>query len=125
MSQSDIDQTDLSYDPDLLFDKTFDLSKYVFQTSLEKICSRDNTGRSLFLSKLKEFYEIRSEEYSRIKANSKLVRDRSDSNFQKANNFKEKILRGLLFGMQQEREYVIDAYFNHLTELERKYKEIE
>ncbi|CAG8479933.1 13824_t:CDS:2 [Racocetra persica] len=89
MSQSDINQIDIqelkSYDPDLFFDTTTSLSKYV------------------------EFYKIRFEEMNRIEANSKLVRNRNNSNFNKATNFKEKILRSPMYGMRQERDYVIDA----------------
>ncbi|CAG8849098.1 23603_t:CDS:1, partial [Racocetra persica] len=60
------------------------------------------------------------EEMNKIEANSKLVRDRNDSNFSKATNFKDKILHGPMYGVRQQRNYVINAYFEHLTKLEKK-----
>ncbi|CAG8524486.1 15888_t:CDS:1 [Racocetra persica] len=124
MSQSDSNQNDApelkSYNSNLLFDSTTSLSKHVFETSLEKICSNDNAKRSIFLSKLKKFFEFQFEEMNKIEANSKLVHDRNDSNFSKATIFKDKILRGPMYGVRQQRDYVTGAYFEHLTKLEKK-----
>ncbi|CAG8558667.1 36691_t:CDS:2 [Racocetra persica] len=89
MSQSDSNQNDVSelksYDPDLLFDSTISFSKH-------------------------KFFELQFEEMNKIEANSKLVHDRNDSNFSKATNFKDKILRGPIYSVRQQRDYVIDAY---------------
>ncbi|CAG8849148.1 27089_t:CDS:1, partial [Racocetra persica] len=52
---------------------------------------------------------LQFEEMNKIEANSKLVRDRNDSNFSKATNFKDKILRGPMYGVRQQCDYVIDA----------------
>ncbi|CAG8817839.1 14839_t:CDS:2, partial [Cetraspora pellucida] len=48
--------------------------------------------------------------------------DLKDSNYERAKNCKEKILYSPKYEAQQERDFVIDTYFKHLSELELRVK---
>ncbi|CAG8824864.1 17201_t:CDS:1, partial [Cetraspora pellucida] len=111
-----------AYKANLIFDKNQDLSKHVFKTCLNKICKDDPREKSIFLIKLKEFYQLRYDMMTEIEFNCNLVYNREDSNYEKAKNCKEKILHSPKYEAQQEYDFVIDAYFKHLSELESRVK---
>ncbi|CAG8609570.1 10780_t:CDS:2 [Cetraspora pellucida] len=106
------------YKENLIFDKNQDLSEHVFKTCLDKICKDDPREKSIFLIKLKEFCQLRCDMMTEIEFNLNSVHDRNDSNYKRAKNCKEKILCSPKFEAQQECDYVIDAYFEHLSKLE-------
>ncbi|CAG8775986.1 13502_t:CDS:2 [Cetraspora pellucida] len=78
-----------AYKANLIFDKNQDLSEHVFKTCLDKICKDDPKEKSIFLIKLKEFCQLRCDMMTEIKFNCNSVRNREDSNYERAKNLFE------------------------------------